>query len=295
MTTIFTNYYKVLQVDSEAETDVIEAAYRRLALKYHPDINKSPGAEEKMKLINQAKSILTNPKERQMFDQQLGQNTEKKQSQSKRAKKKQETQETVDDADDIWDENSIRNLAVQILIIIQQSLNQKKWRIAREKLYAFEGLGIPSKGNRILPTFTRQFPEWPKAKQLDDIANQQLKKFRINLAIWSSIIYCLALSFLGLVTLGIGAGTNTNDVLLGILAGIGGGFAGLVIGFIVAMLGTWIYSTWFAGKRGEGMDMVLGISTPVIIALAITFGIYIIMGYLIVVGLGYALTGGSKK
>jgi len=38
MATNLPNYYKALQVDNEAETEVIEVAYKRLALKYHPDV-----------------------------------------------------------------------------------------------------------------------------------------------------------------------------------------------------------------------------------------------------------------
>ena len=71
MATNFVNYYKVLQVDPEAETEVIEATYRRLALKYHPDVNKSPDAEEKMKLFNEARGILTNPQKRRMYNQKF--------------------------------------------------------------------------------------------------------------------------------------------------------------------------------------------------------------------------------
>ncbi len=290
MTTDFENYYKVLQVDIEAENDVIEAAYRRLALKYHPDINKSPEAEDKMKLINQARSVLVNPHERQMYDKQYFHNT-KEQQEKKRKKTKQK--ETVDE--DIWDDDAIRNLAVQILLIVQQLLNQKKWRLAREKLYAFQDLGISSKDNRILPTFTMTFPEWQNAKELDDLANQQAKQFRTKLTIWSSAVYSLIMFFVGMIYLGFSVGGNENSVFIGFLAGIGGGFAGLVIGVIVALLGTWIYSKWFAGKWGETTDMVLGILTPLIIATVTTTGIYCILGYLIIGGLFYGFSNSNKK
>ena len=45
--------YKVLQVDSEAEDEVIQAAYRRLAQKYHPDV-AGPAGAERMSAINTA-------------------------------------------------------------------------------------------------------------------------------------------------------------------------------------------------------------------------------------------------
>ncbi len=62
------DYYVVLQVDARAETEVIEAAYRRLAAKYHPDVNHSPEALQRMKLINAAYAALSNPEKRNAYD-----------------------------------------------------------------------------------------------------------------------------------------------------------------------------------------------------------------------------------
>jgi curved DNA-binding protein CbpA len=61
--------YKVLQVDSEAEDEVIQAAYRRLAQKYHPDV-VGPGAATsgRMAAINQAYEILRDPARRRAYD-----------------------------------------------------------------------------------------------------------------------------------------------------------------------------------------------------------------------------------
>ena len=50
--------YKTLQVDPEAEDEVIEAAYRRLARKYHPDVAPGPEAQDRMVRINQAWEML---------------------------------------------------------------------------------------------------------------------------------------------------------------------------------------------------------------------------------------------
>jgi len=60
--------YKTLQVDSEAESEVIEAAYRRLARKYHPDVAIGPGAQERMVRINQAWEMLKDPGRRAAVD-----------------------------------------------------------------------------------------------------------------------------------------------------------------------------------------------------------------------------------
>lgn len=60
--------YKVLQVDSEAEFEVIEAAYRRLARKYHPDVSPGPESQERMVRINQAWELLRDPTRRAAVD-----------------------------------------------------------------------------------------------------------------------------------------------------------------------------------------------------------------------------------
>lgn len=64
----FVDYYKVLQVDEEADREVIEAAFRRLARKYHPDTNRSDDAEETMKLLTRAYTVLSDPQERVSYD-----------------------------------------------------------------------------------------------------------------------------------------------------------------------------------------------------------------------------------
>ena len=62
------NYYKILQVDPEAESEVVIAAYKRLALKYHPDTNKSPDATAQMQAINEAYAVLGDKAKRADYD-----------------------------------------------------------------------------------------------------------------------------------------------------------------------------------------------------------------------------------
>lgn len=56
------DFYKILGVSRKATDDELKKAYRKLALKYHPDKNKSPGAEEKFKEIAEAYHVLSDGK-----------------------------------------------------------------------------------------------------------------------------------------------------------------------------------------------------------------------------------------
>ncbi len=60
--------YETLGVSENASADEIKKAYRKLARKYHPDINKTPEAEEKFKEINAAYEILSDPEKKQKYD-----------------------------------------------------------------------------------------------------------------------------------------------------------------------------------------------------------------------------------
>lgn len=62
------DYYEILQVHPSAELEVIQAAYRKLVQKYHPDINKDPAAGERMKKINIAYEALSDPEKRRQYD-----------------------------------------------------------------------------------------------------------------------------------------------------------------------------------------------------------------------------------
>lgn len=65
----YKDYYKILGVDRRAGAEEIRKAYRRLARKYHPDVSKEPGAEEKFKDVNEAHDVLSDPNKRAAYDQ----------------------------------------------------------------------------------------------------------------------------------------------------------------------------------------------------------------------------------
>lgn len=63
------DYYKILELSKNATDDDIKKAYRKLALKYHPDKNNSPGAEESFKEVAEAYEVLSDKKKREVYDQ----------------------------------------------------------------------------------------------------------------------------------------------------------------------------------------------------------------------------------
>lgn len=69
----YRDYYEVLGVQRSAAQDEVQRAYRKLARKYHPDVNKAANAEDKFKEINEAYEVLKDPEKRKMYDQ-LGPN-----------------------------------------------------------------------------------------------------------------------------------------------------------------------------------------------------------------------------
>ncbi|OQA34444.1 MAG: Curved DNA-binding protein [Betaproteobacteria bacterium ADurb.Bin341] len=65
----FKDYYRTLGVAREATAEEIKKAFRKLARKYHPDVSKEPDAAERMKEINEAHTVLSDPEKRAAYDQ----------------------------------------------------------------------------------------------------------------------------------------------------------------------------------------------------------------------------------
>lgn len=63
------DYYKILGIAKGAGDEDIKKAYRKQALKWHPDKNKAANAEEKFKEIAEAYEVISDPKKREVYDQ----------------------------------------------------------------------------------------------------------------------------------------------------------------------------------------------------------------------------------
>jgi curved DNA-binding protein len=73
MSVKYRDYYEILGIKRDVGQNEVQRAYRKLARKYHPDVNKESDSEEKFKEINEAYEVLKDPEKRKMYDQ-LGPN-----------------------------------------------------------------------------------------------------------------------------------------------------------------------------------------------------------------------------
>lgn len=102
------NYYEILKVNKDASVEEIKKSYRKLAKKYHPDVN--PGnseAEEKFKQINEAHTILSNETSRKDYDLKF--NNKNQSSNNSKAYEKQKERQTHQNYTELDMENIQKN------------------------------------------------------------------------------------------------------------------------------------------------------------------------------------------
>src|SRR5215218_4968496 len=64
----YQDYYKILGVERGASAEDIKKAFRKLARKYHPDVSKEADAERRMKELNEAYAVLSDPEKKAAYD-----------------------------------------------------------------------------------------------------------------------------------------------------------------------------------------------------------------------------------
>lgn len=169
------NYYMVLEVPRDATQDEIKKAFRRLAKKYHPDINHAPNANEMMKKITEAYEVLSDIERRKAYDIEYfaSKQFESEKSYYSYSQSKEESESDLDDwiidilkknrmyntMDDMIDiayekidemEEEIDDLKAGINIILDETKNGVKETLSdiKEILLQFKDIPINTEDNR---------------------------------------------------------------------------------------------------------------------------------------------------
>ena len=107
------DYYDILLISRSASAEEIQKAYRTLAKKYHPDVydGDKDFAEEQMKFINEAYSVLSDPQARKEYDQKLNETENKSNSES--SSKEHNADNTYNNVQNAEHEETLQNISVQ--------------------------------------------------------------------------------------------------------------------------------------------------------------------------------------
>lgn len=108
---MFKDYYKILEISSDADYDTIKDAYRKQALKWHPDKHPNMDVKSIMQDINEAYAILKDPQKRTRYDQEYkffrnfqSDNSEKKNDRSYTGEQSYNQQHSSRENNDFWHE-----------------------------------------------------------------------------------------------------------------------------------------------------------------------------------------------
>lgn len=171
------------------------------------------------------------------------------------------------------------NLQQEIRGVIEQVqalLAEKKWRVARENLACFEGLGVPTNNDKQPgpdPIYSQGRPEWQMASELDQSANQMKQGLIKSLILWMAGVY----GILGLIGGFIAEPSAPESAL----------FIGLFLA-VAAAIGSGIYAYKWSGRYGGTSDYVLGGLAPLVLLL----GFWLVIILIVLWFAGIALGGG---
>jgi molecular chaperone DnaJ len=133
------DYYKILEVAEDADPETIKKSYRNLALKYHPDKNKSAEAEDKFKLISEAYGILGDPSKKSSYDLKRKGGMNFDDIFSHFGQRFNTGRDPFNDHYNVWKTTTQNQKGTSLNITLQVNLNEvlngvdKKIRIKREK------------------------------------------------------------------------------------------------------------------------------------------------------------------
>lgn len=161
------DYYKTLQVHHDAGQDIIDAAYRCLCKMYHPDVNKSPLAVERMKDINIAYSVVGDGRKRREYHLEWMKNNVSKPFASTILNREKEKQSTAPDP--VKEAKKEEETATRVLDEFFCETVNERWENAYQKLTKVDIENIPMD----------DFLEWKKAvSQIYKLGNFKITYFR---------------------------------------------------------------------------------------------------------------------
>lgn len=163
-----TDFYKVLQVHHDAGQDIIDAAYRCLSKMYHPDVNKSPMAVERMKEINVAYGVIGNGKKRKDYHSEWMRLYSSKPFPSPASARNRQNQEP-EPPDPVKEARREEAAAARILDEFFCETVNERWDRAYQKLTRVDTDNVPAE----------DFLEWKKAvSQIYKLGNYKITYFR---------------------------------------------------------------------------------------------------------------------
>ncbi len=221
------DYYRILQVDPSAEPEVIDAAYRRLARKYHPDSNPSPDAMRRMQEINEAYEVLRDPMRRAEHERQRRARTADTSAEEHRREKEAEA------------EKQRRSQAAQ------EELHRRQAEEAeRERQRAQAAREAQEEELR------RQESQTNRRESITVLTKPSKASFELAKGMVNTTNTLIGLVIAGAI----------NGLLVGFRSGVGGLVVGLIFGPIITLIGYYVGSAilWVVAKvlGGKGDFML---------------------------------------